>query len=86
MAQLRGRMTDLRMTSLRNSIGADGYARCPLRPFSTVTSRNAPSARDKAFLPALPAWLHGFQKPPPGFAYFEGDWTTQEVGLMAAFS
>ena len=86
LAQLRGRMTDLRMTSLRNSIGADGYARCPLRPFSNVTSRNAPSARDKSFLPALPAWLHGFQKPPPGFALLDSDWSTQEVGLMAAFS
>ena len=86
LAELRGRMTDLRMTNLRNSIGADGYARCPLRPFSTVTSRNAPSGRDKSFLPALPAWLHGFQKPPPGFALIEADWSTQEVGLMAAFS
>jgi DNA polymerase-1 len=86
LAELRGRMTDLRMTNLRNSIGADGYARCPLRPFSTVTSRNAPSAADKSFLPALPAWLHGVQKPPPGFALIEADWSSQEVGLMAAFS
>jgi len=86
LAELRGRMTDLRMTKLRNSVGADGYARCPLRPFSTVTSRNAPSARDKSFLPALPAWLHGLQKPPAGFALLEADWSTQEVGLMAAFS
>jgi len=79
-------MTDLRMSKIANSIGADGYARCPLRPFSTITARNAPGARDKSFIPALPAWLSGVLRPPPGFALLDFDWVTQEVGIMAALS
>jgi len=86
LSHLRGIMTDLRMSKLVNSIGADGYARCPLRPFHTITSRNQPQAKDKSFIPALPSWLHGVLKPPPGFALLDFDWVTQEVGIMAALS
>jgi hypothetical protein len=86
LAQVRGLFTDLRMTHLVNSVGRDGYARCPLRPFHTITGRNQPHARGLSFIPALPAWLHGLLKPPPGFALIDMDWKTQEVGIMAALS
>jgi hypothetical protein len=76
----------LKLSHLVNSVGSDGYARCALRPFHTVTSRNQPQERERIFLPALPSWLHGLLKPPPGFALFEMDWATQEVGIMAALS
>jgi hypothetical protein len=72
------------MSSVANSIGADGYSRCSLRPFHTITSRNQPHERDKSFIPALPAWLHGALKPPPGFALIEFDWSAQEVGIMGS--
>jgi hypothetical protein len=86
LSHLRSVMTDLRMSRIANSIGADGYARCPLRPFHTITARNQPHARDKSFIPALPSWLHGVVRPPPGFALIDLDWTTQEVAIMAALS
>jgi hypothetical protein len=86
LAHVRSALTDLRLSNLINSVGSDGYARCALRPFHTITGRNQPQARDRIFLPALPSWLHGLLKPPLGFALLELDWATQEVGIMAALS
>jgi hypothetical protein len=86
LVQIRGLFTDLRMTHLVNSVGRDGYARCSLRPFHTITGRCQPHAHGLSFIPALPAWLHGLLKPPPEFALIEMDWKTQEVGIMAALS
>jgi DNA polymerase I len=83
LAHVRSALTDLRLSHLVNSIGSDGYARCALRPFHTITGRSQPHARERSFLPALPSWLHGLLKPPPGFALLELDWATQEVGIMA---
>jgi hypothetical protein len=83
---VRSTLTDLRLSSLVNSVGSDGYARCAMRPFHTITGRNQPQERDRIFLPALPSWLHGLLKPPPGFVLSDMDWATQEVGVMAAHS
>jgi DNA polymerase I len=86
LARLRDQIAELKLNQFANTIGEDGFSRCPLLPFWTKTGRNQPSARDKMFLPGLPTWLHGLIKPPPGWAIFELDFKAEEVGLMAAFS
>jgi DNA polymerase-1 len=86
IARLRSQLGALRGTELASSIGADGYARCPIRPFHTLTGRNQPHGKGRIFIPALPQWLHGLIKPPPGWACVELDWSSQEIGLMAGQS
>jgi hypothetical protein len=86
LARLRDQIAELRLNKFANTIGADGFSRCPLLPFWAKTGRNQPSARDKMFLPGLPTWLHGLIRPPPGYAIFELDFRAEEVGLMAALS
>ena len=86
LARLHSQLGALRGSELANSIGADGYARCPIRPFHTLTGRNQPHGRDRIFIPALPQWLHGVIKPPAGWACSERDWSAQEIELMAAQS
>jgi hypothetical protein len=86
LVKLREQIAELRISSLANTVGADGFSRCPLLPFWTVTGRNQPSARDKIFLPALPAWLHGLVRPPRGWGIAELDWDGQEIAIMAALS
>jgi DNA polymerase I len=86
LVRLREHIAELRINKLVNTVGPDGFSRCPLLPFWTNTGRNQPSARDKMFLPGLPAWLHGLIKPLPGYAIFEIDWDAQEVGIMAGLS
>jgi DNA polymerase I len=66
-ARLRELIAELRIRALANTVGVDGHSRCPLLPFWTKTGRNQPSGRDKIFLPALPAWVHGLIKPQPGW-------------------
>jgi hypothetical protein len=86
LARLRDQIAELRLNQFANTIGADGFSRCPIIPFWTKTGRNQPQAKDKMFLPGLPTWLHGLIKPPPGWAIFELDFRAEEVGLMAALS
>ena len=86
LVTLRDQIAELRISKLANTIGADGFARCPLLPFWTKTGRNQPAGNDKIFLPALPAWLHGIIAPPPGWAIAELDWDGQEIGIMAGLS
>ena len=86
LVRLRDNIAELRISRLANTIGADGFSRCPMLPFWTRTSRCQPSARDKVFLPSLPSWLHGLLRPPPGFALVELDWTGQEYAITAALS
>jgi hypothetical protein len=85
-ARLRQTIADLKLSSLANTIGADGRSRCALMPFWTKTGRNQPNERDKIFLPALPAWVHGFIAPSAGEGIAELDWSAQEIGIMAARS
>jgi DNA polymerase family A len=86
LVRLRELIAELKISKLANTVGADGFSRCPLLPFWTQTGRNQPSGKDKIFLPALPAWLHGEIKPPPGWGCAQLDWDGEEIGLMAAFS
>jgi DNA polymerase-1 len=86
LMRLRDSIAELRISRLANTIGTDGFSRCPMLPFWTRTSRCQPSARDKVFLPSLPSWLHGLLQPPPGFALVELDWTGQEYAIAAALS
>jgi hypothetical protein len=86
LAQLRDRVAELKINKLANTIGADGFSRCPLLPYWTMTGRNQPSSRDKMFLPGLPTWLHGILKPPPGMALVELDYSAEEIGIMAGLS
>jgi len=66
LARLRDQIAELRINKLAKTVGPDGFSRCPLLPFWTVTGRNQPSAKDKMFLLGLPTWLHGILKPPTG--------------------
>jgi DNA polymerase-1 len=86
LMRLRDSIAELRISRLANTIGSDGFSRCPMLPFWTRTSRCQPSARDKVFLPSLPSWLHGLLRPPPGFALVELDWAGQEYAIAAALS
>jgi hypothetical protein len=86
LSRLQGQVAELRINKFANTVGADGFSRCPLLPFWTKTGRNQPAGADKMFLPGLPAWLHGLIKPPPGMAVVELDFRAEEIGLMAGLS
>jgi hypothetical protein len=86
LARLRDQIAELRINKLVNTIGPDGFSRCPLLPFWTITGRNQPSAKDKMFLPSLPKWLHGVLKPPRGMALVELDFVAEEPAIVAGLS
>jgi hypothetical protein len=86
LARLRDQIAELRINKLVNTIGPDGFSRCPLLPFWTITGRNQPSAKDKMFLPGLPKWLHGALKPPRGMALVELDFVAEEPAILAGLS
>jgi DNA polymerase I len=84
--QLRDQIAELRLGAFLNTIGDDGFSRCPIMPFWTRTGRNQPQGRDLAFLMSLPTWTHGFIKPPEGWGVCGLDWSGQEAGLGAGLS
>jgi len=84
--QLREQISELRLGAFLNTIGEDGFSRCPVMPFWTVTGRNQPQGRDLAFLLGLPSWTHGVIRPPEGWGVVGLDWTAQEIGLGAGLS
>jgi hypothetical protein len=86
LARLRDQIAELRINKLANTVGPDGFSRCPLLPFWTTTGRNQPSAKDKMFLPSLPKWLHGALKPPRGMALVELDLVAEEPAILAGLS
>jgi DNA polymerase-1 len=86
LQHLRDQIAEMRLGNFLNTVGADGFSRCSIMPFWTVTGRNQPSGKDKAFLLSLPSWLHGIIAPPQGFGAALFDWKAQEPGLAAAFS
>jgi hypothetical protein len=86
LVRLRENITELSINKLANTIGADGFSRCPRLPFWTTTGRNQPSAEGKVYLPSLPTWLHGLLRPPLGWTLVGLDWDCQEVAIMAALS
>ena len=66
------------------NIGEDGRNRTPLFPFSTLTSRNAPKAKESIISAAV--WQRGYIKPKEGYALLYLDWSSQEYGVAAALS
>jgi hypothetical protein len=84
--KLRDQIAELRMGAFVNTIGADGYSRCPIMPWWTRTGRNQPSGRGLVFLLSLSAWIHGVIRPPEGFGIACLDWVAQEIGLGAGYS
>ena len=67
LQHLRDQIAEMRLGKFLNTVGADGFSRCSIMPLWTVTGRNQPSGRDKAFLLSLPSWVHGVIAPPQGF-------------------
>jgi hypothetical protein len=65
-------------------IGEDGRARCPLRPFSSITGRNQPSSNGFVF--GLPRILRHLIQPEPGMALAYLDYEKQEFGINAYLS
>ena len=86
LQHLRDHIAELRLGKFLNTIGADGFSRCPIMPFWTKTGRNQPSGRDKVFLLSLPSWMHGMIAPPPGIGLALLDWKAQEIGIAAGLS
>lgn len=66
------------------AIGSDRRNRTPLRPFSSITGRNQPSA--KASVLGSAAWVRHLIEPAPGKGLALIDWTQQEFGIAAALS
>ena len=66
------------------AIDQDARNRVPLRPFSTRTGRNAPSA--KASVMGQAAWVRNLVRPAPGMGLALLDWCQQEFGIAGALS
>jgi DNA polymerase I len=66
------------------ALDPDARNRVPLRPFSTRTGRNAPSA--KASVMGQAAWVRHLVRPAPGMGLALIDWCQQEFGIAAALS
>jgi hypothetical protein len=65
-------------------LGNDGVNRFLLWPYSTKTSRNAPSSASNIM--AAASWLRSLIQAPPGYGLAYIDWFQQEYGIAAAFS
>jgi DNA polymerase-1 len=79
----------------RFQAGADGRARCPLWPFSSITGRNQPSAgkeqktgirSESPFVFGLPKPLRFLIQSPPAVALAYVDWEQQEFMIAALMS
>ena len=66
------------------TVGRDGHNRTPLRPFSSITGRNQPSA--SASVLGTAAWVRHLIWPEPGRGLAMIDWQQQEFGIAAALS
>jgi hypothetical protein len=55
LQHLHDQIAELRLGRFLNTVGADGYSRCPIMPFWTRSGRNQPRGRDKVFLLSLPS-------------------------------
>ena len=82
LKELRTTLTGFNPLAL--TIGRDGRNRVPLRPFSSSTGRNQPSA--KASLLGTAAWVRHLIKPDLGTGLAVIDWRHQEFGIAAALS
>lgn len=96
LAQLREARKTLKMTSLQEhdargclrpkfGVGTDGRNRAILGPFGSKTGRTQP--RTSRFILANAKWLRGgLIRPEPGMALAYVDWSSAELGIMAALS
>lgn len=82
LKEIRATLADFDPLSL--AIGRDGRNRTPLRPFSSRTGRNQPSAKASVFGSA--AWVRHLVMPGPGTGLAMVDWCQQEFGIAAALS
>jgi len=73
-----------RLRQLGLTVGPDGYNRCPLMPFRSITGRNYPPSSKFIFGPST--WLRSLIKPEPGKAIAYVDWSSAEFGIAAALS
>jgi hypothetical protein len=80
--ELRKTLAMMRLTDL--AVGRDGRNRTLLSPFSTKTSRNAPS--NSKFIFGAAKWLRALIKPPIGYGIAYLDWQAQEFAIAAALS
>jgi len=92
--RLQAQVAELRLSKLLNTLGTDGFSRCALKPFWTLTSRNLPQGEkdegtgeaETVFLLALPSWLRGLIRPPEGWVVVEIDSSAQEIVIAAGLS
>jgi DNA polymerase I-like protein with 3'-5' exonuclease and polymerase domains len=82
LAALRRNLSNL--NKLKITVDPDGRTRCELKPFMTITGRNAPSSNK--FMFNLPKWLRSLIKPREGYGLAYLDWNYQEIGIAAALS
>ena len=65
-------------------ISKDGFTRCVLGGFGTITARNAASTTRWIFGNAT--WIRGLIRPPEGYALAYLDWSQQEIAIAAGLS
>ena len=82
LRKLRQALGEMRLSDL--AVGADGYNRCPLSPFTSMTGRNQPSNTKFIFGPG--SWMRCLIKPKEGMAVAYLDWEQQEFGIAAGLS
>jgi DNA polymerase I len=82
LRQLRRTLSELKLNKIQ--VGPDGRNRCSLFPFTTLTSRNAPSTTRFIYGPAK--WVRWMIKPTQGMALAYIDYKQQEVGIAAGLS
>jgi DNA polymerase I-like protein with 3'-5' exonuclease and polymerase domains len=82
LRELRYALSKMRLNDL--AVGRDGFNRCLLSPFQSITSRNQPSNTKFIFGPGK--WLRGLIEPKPGWGLAYIDWVQQEFGIAAALS
>ena len=82
LKELLSTLGGMRLTGLK--VGADGWNRCMLSPFRSVTGRNQPSNAEFIFGPAR--WMRGLIKPPRGYGIAYIDFSAQEVAIAAGLS
>jgi DNA polymerase I len=82
LRELRSSLSKFRLADL--PVGADGWNRCLLSPFRSITGRNQPSTSKFIFGPDT--WVRNLIRPKPGRALAYADWSQQEFGIPAALS
>jgi DNA polymerase-1 len=82
LRKLRQALSELRLNNLQ--VGADGFNRALLSPFSSITGRNQPSNSKYIFGPG--SWLRSLIRPKQEWGVAYVDWSQQEFGIAAALS